>query len=98
MDGPGESEASGTNRADRITAPCRQLIVVYQFGSQGAYENERPITITADTLVTSYGESWKNENGALPLYPEAEAQHTKARAVCDHFFKSSATAKVLLTA
>lgn len=77
MDGPGESEASGTNRADRITAPCRQLIVVYQFGSQGAYENERPITITADTLVTGYGESWKNENGALPFYPEAEAQHTK---------------------
>jgi hypothetical protein len=71
VQGPGESEASGTDEADRITAPCRQLIVAYQFGAQGGYENERPITITADTLVTSYGEPWKNENGALSFYPEA---------------------------
>jgi hypothetical protein len=71
VDGPGESEASGTNRADRITAPCRQLMVAYQFEHMGAYENESPITITADTLVTSDGKSWKNENGALPFYPDA---------------------------
>jgi hypothetical protein len=70
VQGPGESEASGTDDADRITAPCQQLIVAYQMGHMGAYENESPITITADTLVTSYGEPWKNENGALPFYPD----------------------------
>jgi hypothetical protein len=70
VDGPGESEASGTNVADRITAPCQQLTVVYQFGSQGAYEYEAPITMAADTIVTDDGKHWTNKNGALPFYPD----------------------------
>jgi hypothetical protein len=69
--GPGEYEATGTTSADRITAPCQQLIVAYQMGTQGAYENEAPFTINADTVVTEEdGKLWKDD-GALPFYPGA---------------------------
>lgn len=70
VDGPGESEASGANVADRIAAPCKRLTVAYQFGSQQTYENQTPLTITADTVVTVDGQRWTNENGALPFYPD----------------------------
>ncbi len=71
VEGPGESEASGVNIADRITAPCKQLTIAYQFGTQGNYENQTPFTITADTIVTADGKPWTNESGALPFYPDA---------------------------
>ncbi len=70
VDGPGESEASGMDEADRITAPCPQVTVTYQFGHMGAYENETPFTVNADTIMTVDGKLWKNENGALPFYPD----------------------------
>lgn len=28
------------------------------------------LTVDADNIVTVDGKSWKNENGALPFYPE----------------------------
>lgn len=71
VDGPGDNDASGIDLADRIVAPCHQLTVAYQFGHMGAYENQTPFTISADTLVTVDGKPWINENGALPFYPDA---------------------------
>lgn len=72
VDGPGDSEASGTNVADRILAPCPRLRLAYQFGSQGAYENLAPFIMAADTVATAYGERWTRPNGSdpLPFYPE----------------------------
>ena len=67
VQGPGQYEATGTTSADRITAPCQQLIVAYQLGTQGAFENEAPFTINADTVVTEEdGKLWKND-GTLPF-------------------------------
>jgi hypothetical protein len=71
VQGPGDNEASGTNAADRIAAPCQQLTVAYQFGSQGAYENTAPITITADTVVTVDGKPWKQADNPLDFYPDS---------------------------
>jgi hypothetical protein len=72
VDGHGDSEASGTNRADRISAPCPRLKVAYQFGHMGDYENLTPFIMTADTVATAYGERWTRQNGSdsLPFYPE----------------------------
>ncbi|MFZ0914871.1 MAG: hypothetical protein WBQ76_16090 [Candidatus Korobacteraceae bacterium] len=73
VDGPGEYEATGTTDADRITAPCRQLMVAYQLGTQAYYENAPPITITANTVVTDDGKPWTKEENGRPLsfYPDA---------------------------
>ncbi len=71
VQGPGEGEASGMDYADRIAAPCKQLKVAYQYGHMGVYENRDPFTINANSIVTLDGEPWKNEQGALPFYPDA---------------------------
>ena len=69
--GPGEYEATGTTYADRIKAPCEQLIVGYGFGSQGTFEQQPRFTIKADTVVTGEDQKlWKNDN-TLPFYPDA---------------------------
>jgi hypothetical protein len=74
VDGPGDSEASGTNRADRISARCPQLRVAYGFGHMGDYKNLAPFVMTADTIATAYGEHWTrpdgNVSGYLPFYPD----------------------------
>jgi hypothetical protein len=67
--GPGEYEATGMTDADRITAPCSQLIVAYQLGHMGEYENDTAFTINADTVVVrETRELWKND-GSLSFYP-----------------------------
>jgi hypothetical protein len=71
VNGPGEDQASGTNEADRITAPCKQLRVAYQFGHMGDYKNLDPVTISADTVETIEGRPFVNTQGALPFYPES---------------------------
>lgn len=71
VQGPAEDEASGMDYADRIIAPCKQLKVAYQYGHMGYYQNGTPFTVTADTIVTLNEGLWKDENGALPFYPEA---------------------------
>jgi hypothetical protein len=74
VEGPGDSEASGTNRADRISAPCPRLRVAYQFGHMGDYKSLNPFIMSADTVATAYGERWTRPNGNvsgyLPFYPE----------------------------
>jgi hypothetical protein len=74
--GPGDSEASGTDEADRITAPCPQLLVTYQFGAMGDYRNLTPFRVNADTVVSvEDAKLWTPPNGnvgeTLPFYPDA---------------------------
>jgi len=68
--GPGDFEASGVNMADRITAPCPQLTLSYQFGKQGDFQNEPSITVSADTIVTVDGKPWTGAHQSLPFYPD----------------------------
>lgn len=67
--GPGTFEATGTNIADRITAPCPTLTVGYVFGSQGAYSTVPPITIHAREVVTIDGKPYA---GPLPFAPSQQ--------------------------
>ena len=72
VNGPGDSDASGTDDADRITAPCPQVIATYQYGHMGDYKNLEPITVDANAIVTTDGKPWvkKESEAPLPFYPE----------------------------
>jgi hypothetical protein len=72
VNGPGEGEASGTDDADRITAPCPQVITTYQFGHMGDYENLAPFTVSANAVLTVEGKPWvrTQDERELPFYPE----------------------------
>ena len=68
--GPGEFEASGTTLGDRFRAQCKKLSVGYGLGVQGYFENEKHLTLRADTIVVAPdGTPWKND-GSLPFYPD----------------------------
>jgi hypothetical protein len=69
-DGPGDSNASGENYADRITAPCPKIQVSYSFGSQGHSEHGSPFSVNADAIVDVEGEAWTKSRADLPFYPE----------------------------
>ena len=71
VNGPGESEASGTDDADRITAPCPQVVVTYQYGHMGEYHNLDPIAVSANAIVTTDGKPWvqRESERPLPFYP-----------------------------
>lgn len=68
--GPGETEAYGANMVDRIAAPCLRLSVSYQFGTQGAYENSAPFTVTCNTVLIVNGKPWMGKRNTLPFYPD----------------------------
>ncbi|HZP05571.1 MAG TPA: hypothetical protein VFB43_11770 [Terracidiphilus sp.] len=70
VNGPGDSEASGEDVADRIVAPCPQLTLSYQFGHMGAFENEAPFTAAANTIITVDGKAWTGDRTSLPFYPD----------------------------
>lgn len=72
VNGVGDSEASGTDNADRITAPCPQIIATYQYGHMGEYRNLDPIRVSANAVVTVDGKPWVKQDGEvdLPFYPE----------------------------
>lgn len=70
VSGPGEYEATGTTLADRFRAPCGKLSVGYGLGVQGYFENEKHLTLRADSIVVAPdGTPWKND-GSLPFYPD----------------------------
>lgn len=69
VSGPGDSEASGTDEADRFKAPCRRLRVTYDFGHMGDFEAGKPFFVDADTVVVNGEGLWKND-GHLPFYPD----------------------------
>ena len=70
--GPTDDDASGTNFADIFTAPCQTLSVTYHFGQQGLYQNQPPLTISADTIVTvDDGKRWKGNAWDQPFSPDA---------------------------
>jgi len=68
--GPGDSEASGEDEADRIAAPCPQLTVAYQYGHMGDFENKPPFTVAANTIVDVDGTLWTGKRSTLPFYPD----------------------------
>ncbi len=68
--GPGDSEASGEDVADRIAAPCPQLTLSYQYGHMGYFDNEAPFTASANTIVGVDGKAWTGERTSLPFYPD----------------------------
>lgn len=67
--GPGESEASGEDAADRITAPCQNLTLSYQYGHMGDFHNDPPFTVSANNVVTVEGNPWMGRRSSLPFYP-----------------------------
>jgi hypothetical protein len=54
VEGPGESEASGENIADRIEAPCTTVELSYSYGSMGTFERFKPFRARQGQLW-SYG-------------------------------------------
>lgn len=68
--GPGTDEASDENVADRITAPCPQLALTYQFGHMGYSENTPPVTVSADKIVRPEGTLWNGDRRSLLFYPD----------------------------
>jgi hypothetical protein len=67
--GPGQGEVSGTDLADRITAPCQKLKVSYTFESMGAYQYLPPFTVNADEIYWQNGEIWQGDRSTLNFYP-----------------------------
>jgi hypothetical protein len=67
--GPGQDEASGTNLADRITAPCQELKVSYTLGSQGLYQHLPPFTVNADEIYWRNREIWQGDRSTLSFSP-----------------------------
>jgi hypothetical protein len=69
--GPGTSEASGIDLADRIGAPCSELEVAYSFGKQGAFQRLPPFSLLRGQIATAVdGQQWRGEQRALPFYPD----------------------------
>ncbi len=63
---PGLDEASNANEADYIKLPCHTVQLMYDFGSQGDYEHQPPITAkTGDVLPGKY-------RSQLPGYPSRD--------------------------
>lgn len=85
--GPGDSEASGEDWADRIAAPCPELTVAYQYGHQGDFENIPPYTVAANSIVTVDGKPWTGKRTSLPFYP-AEGEFVVLRS--GHYLIGSA--------
>lgn len=55
LDGPGDSEASGANRADYIKIPCHKARLEYDFRSQGTYSHLPAITASAGDVIPGGG-------------------------------------------
>ena len=64
--GPGAYEATGTDYADRIVAPCQNVTLGYLFGSQGGHAADPPIIVRAGDIVTMEGKPY---SGPLPFSP-----------------------------
>jgi hypothetical protein len=75
--GPGDSEASGMDYADRINGPCEVFEVTYDYGHMGEQRHLKPFTVArAGIGITTYdgGEQWTGDRSTLPFYPgRAEA-------------------------
>ena len=70
--GPGDSEATGTNDADRLRAPCDKLQLWYDFGSQGAYSHYEPFFANVGSVVGIGGDEYDGSQGNLPFYPDRD--------------------------
>jgi hypothetical protein len=70
--GPGDSEASGTDSADRITGPCRTFRLSYDYGHMGDSRHLKDFDATpGDVMIVSYfgGEPWSGDRSTIPFYP-----------------------------
>ena len=69
--GPGTYEATGTTRADRISGPCEELLLSYDYGHQG-YSQHQPAFRAAPGTVTDLelrGKQWTGDRATLSFYP-----------------------------
>jgi hypothetical protein len=66
--GPGQSNASGTNVVDRITGPCSAFSLSYSFGSQGSDMHLSPIIVRTDSVV-QVEDPGTAFAGQLPFFP-----------------------------
>ena len=69
--GPGTYEATGTTRADRISTPCEELLLSYDYGHQG-YSQHQPAFRAAPGTVTDLelrGKQWTGDRATLSFYP-----------------------------
>ena len=71
VQGPGADEASGTTRADRISGPCRAVVLSYEYGSQGGGEHVPPFRVTPGTVtdLATPGRKWAGDPANLSFYP-----------------------------
>ena len=71
IQGPGADEASGTTHADRISGPCRAVVLSYEYGSQGGGEHVPPFRVTPGTLtdLATPGRKWAGDPASLSFYP-----------------------------
>ena len=73
VDGPGDSEASGANRADYIKIPCRKARLEYDFGTQGHYSHGPAITASAGDVIGDVApDSAKKLRRELSPYPSRD--------------------------
>jgi hypothetical protein len=72
LDGPGDSEASGANRADYIKIPCRKARLEYDFGSQGYYAHIPAITASVGDVIAGSPDSDKKLRKQLLEYPSRD--------------------------
>lgn len=86
--GPGQGESSDATMVDRITGPCHQFRLTYDFGFQGDLQHLQPFTAPPG-MVTSLdkpGIAWSPGVPALSFYPsraEVDVVHNDHNALSD---------------
>ena len=71
--GPGAYESTGTNYADRITAPCRTIVLAYTYQNMGVDDHRPEIRVAARSFVTVDGTPWLDTAPSiLPFYPQRD--------------------------
>src|SRR5262249_48177714 len=73
--GPGDSDASGMDYADRIFGPCKVFEVTYDYGHMGDLRHLRPFMVARGAIaITTYdgGETWTGDRSTLPFYPDRD--------------------------
>ncbi|GAA3431019.1 hypothetical protein [Kutzneria kofuensis] len=86
--GPGEYEASDATEVDRITGPCREFRLTYDFGYQGELQHKAPFTAPPGmvTDLDQPGSNWSPGVTALSFYPsrnEVDVVHNGHNIVSD---------------
>jgi hypothetical protein len=65
--GPGSTNASGEDYADRINSTCSAVELAYKYGSPGAYFPQPAFEAKPGAILIGPGQAWKGKPRQLPF-------------------------------